>query len=41
LHILRSPYGHDGFLVEEEQVGGFVKHALSRATTPVMSVYPQ
>jgi len=41
LHILRSPYGHDGFLVEEEQVGGFVTHALSRATTPVMSVYPQ
>lgn len=31
LHILRSPYGHDGFLVEEEQVGEFTRHALARA----------
>jgi homoserine O-acetyltransferase len=30
LHILRSPYGHDGFLVEDEQVGRFVAHALDR-----------
>lgn len=30
LHILRSPYGHDGFLVEKEQVGEFVAHAISR-----------
>jgi homoserine O-acetyltransferase len=30
LHILRSPYGHDGFLVEDEQVGAFIDHALSR-----------
>jgi len=30
LHILRSPYGHDGFLVEDDQVGAFIKHALSR-----------
>lgn len=30
LHVLRSPYGHDGFLVEEEQVGAFVQHALDR-----------
>jgi homoserine O-acetyltransferase len=30
LHVLRSPYGHDGFLVEKEQVGGFVAHAISR-----------
>ncbi len=30
LHVLRSPYGHDGFLVEDEQVGGFVAHALDR-----------
>ena len=30
LHVLRSPYGHDGFLVEDEQVGGFVAHALAR-----------
>jgi len=30
LHILRSPYGHDGFLVEKEQVGDFVAHAISR-----------
>jgi homoserine O-acetyltransferase len=30
LHVLRSPYGHDGFLVEEEQVGAFVSHALDR-----------
>lgn len=30
LHVLRSPYGHDGFLVEREQVGNFVAHALRR-----------
>lgn len=30
LHILRSPYGHDGFLVEKDQVGDFVAHAISR-----------
>ena len=30
LHILRSPYGHDGFLVEDDQVGSFIAHALSR-----------
>lgn len=30
LHILRSPYGHDGFLVDHEQVGEFTRHALSR-----------
>lgn len=30
LHILRSPYGHDGFLVEKGQVGEFVAHAISR-----------
>lgn len=29
LEILRSPYGHDGFLVEGEQVGSFVRQALS------------
>ena len=29
LEILRSPYGHDGFLVEEEQVGTFVRQALA------------
>ena len=32
LHLIRSPYGHDGFLVEEEQVGELVRYALSRAT---------
>jgi homoserine O-acetyltransferase/O-succinyltransferase len=30
LHLLLSPYGHDGFLVEDEQVGVFVAHALNR-----------
>lgn len=30
LHILRSPYGHDGFLVEDEQVGAFINHAMVR-----------
>ncbi len=30
LHVLTSPYGHDGFLVENDQVGGFVRHALER-----------
>jgi homoserine O-acetyltransferase len=30
LHIVHSPYGHDGFLVEGDQVGKFVRHALSR-----------
>jgi homoserine O-acetyltransferase/O-succinyltransferase len=34
LHLLRSPYGHDGFLVEDEQVGAFVAHALDRVRDP-------
>ena len=34
LHVIRSPYGHDGFLVEEEQVGDLVRHALARASVP-------
>lgn len=29
LHIVRSPYGHDGFLVEKDQVGQIVRDALS------------
>lgn len=33
LHVLRSPYGHDGFLVEDDQVGAFIDHALSRIRT--------
>lgn len=33
LHLLRSPFGHDGFLVETEQVGGFVRHALMLASS--------
>ena len=30
LHMILSPFGHDGFLVEDEQVGVFVSHALHR-----------
>lgn len=30
LHVLSSPFGHDGFLVEHDQVGAFIAHALSR-----------
>lgn len=30
LHLLVSPFGHDGFLVEEGQVARFVGHALAR-----------
>ncbi len=30
LHLLISPIGHDGFLVEEDQVAQFVSHALNR-----------
>jgi homoserine O-acetyltransferase len=30
LHLLISPFGHDGFLVEEDQVARFVGHALNR-----------
>jgi homoserine O-acetyltransferase len=33
LHVLRSPYGHDGFLVEDEQVGSFIAHGLERVRT--------
>ena len=29
LQVVRSPYGHDGFLVEKEQVGEIVREALS------------
>ncbi len=34
LHLLVSPYGHDGFLVEDEQVGRFISHALGRVRDP-------
>ncbi len=34
LHLLASPYGHDGFLVEDEQVGAFISHALDRVRDP-------
>lgn len=37
LHILRSPYGHDGFLVEDDQVGEFTRHALERAQAHCVS----
>jgi len=30
LHLLISPFGHDGFLVEKAQVATFVRHALDR-----------
>ncbi len=30
LHILRSPYGHDGFLLETEAVGRVVRTALGQ-----------
>jgi len=29
LHVVQSPYGHDGFLVEKDQVGAIVREALS------------
>ena len=29
LRVVRSPYGHDGFLVEKEQVGEIVREALA------------
>ncbi len=32
LHVVHSPFGHDGFLVEGDQVGTFVGHALRRIT---------
>ena len=35
LHILHSPFGHDGFLIEEDQVGEFVSHAFSRIASIV------
>jgi homoserine O-acetyltransferase len=34
LHLLISPFGHDGFLVEEDQVARFVGHALNRVEEP-------
>jgi len=30
LHVVNSLFGHDGFLVEDEQVAHFVSHALAR-----------
>lgn len=30
LHVVHSPYGHDGFLVEDAQVGAFARLALDR-----------
>jgi len=34
LHVVRSPYGHDGFLVEKEQVGQIVRDALEAVPVP-------
>jgi homoserine O-acetyltransferase len=31
LHVVHSLHGHDGFLVEDEQVSGFALHAIARA----------
>lgn len=33
LHVVHSPFGHDGFLVEGDQVGEFVGHALRRISS--------
>jgi homoserine O-acetyltransferase len=30
LHVVNSLFGHDGFLVEDDQVAGFVAHSLAR-----------
>ena len=30
LHIIHSDHGHDGFLVEEQQVAAYVRMALGR-----------
>ena len=34
LQVVTSPYGHDGFLVEKEQVGEIVREALSSIPVP-------
>lgn len=31
LHVITSPYGHDGFLVENDQVGAVIRHGLELA----------
>jgi homoserine O-acetyltransferase len=31
LHVVASDFGHDGFLIEAEQVGRLVQHALRRS----------
>lgn len=33
LQVIRSPYGHDGFLLESEQVGGLIARTLALAST--------
>jgi homoserine O-acetyltransferase len=32
LRVLESPYGHDAFLIESEQVGGIVEELLGERT---------
>jgi homoserine O-acetyltransferase len=34
LRVVQSPYGHDGFLVEKDQVGAIVREALSALAVP-------
>lgn len=34
LHILRSPFGHDGFLVEDDQMSDFARLALTLVDVP-------
>ena len=35
LHVVASEYGHDGFLIETEQVGELVRHTLARGPADV------
>lgn len=38
LEVVHSPYGHDGFLVEKDQVGTIVRDALHRSASSSMAV---
>jgi len=38
LHVVSSPYGHDGFLIESAEVGALVREALSPSVSSVSSL---
>jgi homoserine O-acetyltransferase len=40
LHVIASDHGHDGFLIETDQVGELVRRTLGRSTAQAVAISP-